>query len=74
MLDHFKRSGSNSEYQLVDERIVGNAPKSLTDAQAAAMPLTSLTAYEALFEQLSLSQDKKVMKVKPFLLLMALEV
>lgn len=65
----FKRSGSNSEYQLVDERIVGNAPKSLTDAQAAAMPLTSLTAYEALFEQLSLSQDKKSNEGKTILII-----
>lgn len=54
----FVRSGSNSEYQLVDERIVGHAPKSLKDDQAAAMPLTSLTAYEALFEQLELALDK----------------
>ncbi|MCH5357817.1 zinc-binding alcohol dehydrogenase family protein [Limosilactobacillus reuteri] len=65
----FKRPGSNSEYQLVDERIVGNAPKSLTDAQAAAMPLTSLTAYEALFEQLSLSQDKKSNEDKTILII-----
>ena len=65
----FKRSGSNSEYQLVDERIVGNAPKSLTDAQAAAMPLTSLTAYEALFEQLSLSQDKTSNEGKTILII-----
>ena len=65
----FKRSGSNSEYQLVDERIVGNAPKSLTDAQAAAIPLTSLTAYEALFEQLSLSQDKTSNEGKTILII-----
>lgn len=65
----FKRSGSNSEYQLVDERIVGNTPKSLTDAQAAAMPLTSLTAYEALFEQLSLSQDKTSNEGKTILII-----
>lgn len=65
----FKRSGSNSEYQLVDERIVGNAPKPLTDAQAAAMPLTSLTAYEALFEQLSLSQNKKTNEGKTILII-----
>ncbi|MCW3764022.1 zinc-binding alcohol dehydrogenase family protein [Weissella confusa] len=65
----FKRSGSNSEYQLVDERIVGNAPKSLTDVQAAAMPLTSLTAYEALFEQLSLSQDKTSNEGKTILII-----
>lgn len=48
----FKRPGSNSEYQLVDERIVAKAPQNLTDAQAAVMPLTALTAWEALFEKL----------------------
>ncbi|MBA1394571.1 zinc-binding alcohol dehydrogenase family protein, partial [Lactobacillus sp. XV13L] len=53
----FARSGSDSEYQLVDERIVGSAPQKLTAAQAAAMPLTGLTAYEALFEQLELAID-----------------
>lgn len=53
----FTRPGSNSEFQLVDERIVGHAPSKLTDEEAAAMPLTSLTAYEALFEQLGLSLD-----------------
>jgi zinc-binding alcohol dehydrogenase family protein len=35
----------------VDERIVGHRPKSLDDAQAAALPLTALTAYEALFDR-----------------------
>lgn len=53
----FKRSGSDSQYQLVDERIVGVAPKTLSDAQIAAMPLTSLTAFEALFEKLEISPD-----------------
>ena len=42
------RSGSNAEYQLVDERIVGLKPASLTNAEAAAMPLTSLTAWESI--------------------------
>jgi len=54
----FLRPGSNSEYQLVDERIVGFAPKNLTDAQSAALPLTSLTAWEALFEQLEIDPEK----------------
>lgn len=65
----FKRPGSNSEYQLVDERIVGHAPKLLTDEQSAAMPLTSLTAYEALFEQLELSLDPKENKGKTILII-----
>lgn len=53
----FKRPGTDSEYHLVDERIVGPAPQSLNPAQAAAMPLTALTAWEALFEQMHLSID-----------------
>lgn len=48
------RPGSNAEYQLVDERIVGRKPQSLSDAQAAALPLTSITAYELLFDHLGL--------------------
>ena len=46
------RSGSNAEYQLIDERIVGHKPKSLSLAQAAAMPLTTLTAWESLFDRI----------------------
>ncbi|WP_036132465.1 zinc-binding alcohol dehydrogenase family protein [Lysinibacillus sphaericus] len=49
------RQGCNSEFHLVDERIVGIKPKSLNYAQAAALPLTSITAYEALFERLGVS-------------------
>lgn len=65
----FKRPGSNSEYQLVDERIVGHAPKSLSDDEAAAMPLTSLTAYEALFKQLSVSSNSQSNKDKTILII-----
>ena len=50
------RQGSNAEYQLVDERIVGNKPKSLSNAQAAAMPLTTITAWELIFEHLKLEK------------------
>lgn len=46
------RSGTNAEFHLVDERIVGKAPDGIPDAEAAAMPLTSLTAYEMLFDRL----------------------
>ncbi|MFC3692631.1 zinc-binding alcohol dehydrogenase family protein [Chenggangzhangella methanolivorans] len=46
------RPGANSEFHAVDERIVGPAPKSLTPEQAAALPLTSLTAWELLFDRL----------------------
>ncbi len=46
------RSGSNAEYQLVDERIVGHMPTSLSFAEAAALPLTTITAWEMLFDRL----------------------
>lgn len=46
------RPGCNSEYQLVDERLVGHRPTTWTAAQAAALPLTALTAWECLFERL----------------------
>jgi NADPH2:quinone reductase len=52
------RPGSNQEYQLVDERIVGFAPEKLTIEEAAAMPLTSLTAYEILFDRLRLTIER----------------
>ncbi|WP_139958008.1 zinc-binding alcohol dehydrogenase family protein [Flavicella sediminum] len=52
------RSGSNAEYQLIDERIVGLKPKNLSIAEAAAMPLTSLTAYEALFDRIRIDPVK----------------
>lgn len=47
------RSGSNAEMQLVDERIVGRKPSTLDFAQAAAMPLTTITAWELLFDRLN---------------------
>jgi zinc-binding alcohol dehydrogenase family protein len=47
------RPGTNAELHLVDERIVGRKPKSLSFAEAAALPLTSLTAWELLFERLN---------------------
>jgi len=46
------RPGTNSEFHLVDERIVGRKPASLSDAEAAALPLTSITAWEMLFDRL----------------------
>ncbi len=51
------RSGSNAEYQLVDERIVGKKPSSLDYSAAAALPLTSITAWEAMFDRLGLATD-----------------
>lgn len=46
------RTGSYSEFHLVDERIVGSKPRSLSAADAAALPLTSITAWELLFDRL----------------------
>lgn len=50
------RAGANSEYHAVDERIVARKPSTLDFAQAAALPLTSITAWEALFERLGVSR------------------
>jgi NADPH2:quinone reductase len=50
-----QRQGSNAEYQLVDERIVGKMPANLNFEQAAALPLTALTAWELLFDRLELA-------------------
>ncbi len=47
-----ERQGTNQEYHLVDERIVGPKPKSLSNAEAAALPLTAITAWEMLFDRL----------------------
>jgi len=51
------RPGSNASHQLVDERIVGRHPASLSYVEAAAMPLTSITAWEALFSRLKINPD-----------------
>ncbi|MDZ5461538.1 zinc-binding alcohol dehydrogenase family protein [Azohydromonas lata] len=50
------RPGSNSELHAVDERIVGPKPASLSFAQAAALPLTSITAWELLFDRLGVAE------------------
>lgn len=50
-------AGSNQAVQRVDARLVSKAPKRLTDAQAAAMPLTTLTAYELLFEKMGFKAE-----------------
>ncbi|MGM0237576.1 zinc-binding alcohol dehydrogenase family protein [Enterococcus sp. AZ103] len=63
------RAGSNQEFQLVDEKIAALAPKHLSDEEAAALPLTSLTAFELLFEKFGLipkenaNQGKKILVV-----------
>lgn len=67
------RSGSNAEYQLVDERIVGSKPKSLSIEEAAAMPLTAITAYELLFARLDFKVNQTTTQEnepKPSILIM----
>ncbi|TPV97103.1 MAG: zinc-binding alcohol dehydrogenase family protein [Myxococcales bacterium FL481] len=54
----FDRPGSNAEMQCVDERIVSIAPRSLSAPDAAALPLTSITAWELLFERLGIKPGK----------------
>ncbi|SFZ94523.1 NADPH2:quinone reductase [Flaviramulus basaltis] len=61
------KSGSNAEYQLIDERIVGRKPKNLSIAESAAMPLTGLTAYESLFERVKINPEKDKGKTVLFL-------
>ncbi len=61
------RPGTNAELHLVDERIVGRRPTSLSAAEAAALPLTSLTAWEMLFDRLKV--DDPVPGVDPALLI-----
>jgi len=53
------RPGTNAELHLVDERIVGPKPRSLDFAQAAALPLTAITAWELLFERLGVAPGKR---------------
>jgi len=52
------RPGTNAEFHLVDDRIVGHKPKTLSFAQAAALPLTSLTAWEMLFDRFKIPRDQ----------------
>ena len=51
------RPGSNSEFQCVDERIVGRKPATLSAAEAAALPLTAITAWELLFDRLQVPRE-----------------
>lgn len=53
------RPGGNSEFHLVDERIAGKKPKTLSFADAAALPLTAITAWEALYERLGVSRNRE---------------
>ncbi|MFI6762331.1 zinc-binding alcohol dehydrogenase family protein [Micromonospora sp. NPDC050417] len=50
------RPGSNAQYHVVDEHVVGHKPTSLSFAEAAALPLTTITAWEALFDRFALTE------------------
>jgi NADPH:quinone reductase len=53
------RAGSYGQFQCVDERIVGRKPKTIGFAEAAALPLTTITAWEVLFDRLGITKDSK---------------
>jgi len=57
------RPGCNSEFHLVDERIVGRKPKSLDFAHAAAIPLTAITAWESYFDRLKVVRGKSLLVI-----------
>lgn len=63
------RPGGNSEFHLVDERIVGTKPATLDFAQAAALPLTSITAWESLYDRLGISKDPAANNGKAILII-----
>src|SRR5437660_7957188 len=55
------RPGCNSEFHLVDERIVGRKPKSLDWAHAAALPLTAITVWEAFFDRMKVVEGRSLL-------------
>ncbi len=57
------RPGSNAAFQLVDARIAAHKPKTLDHLQAAAMPLTALTAWEGLYEQLQVESGRTMLVI-----------
>lgn len=50
------RDGSNASAQLIDERIVGHKPNSLSFVEAAALPLCAITAWESVFDRLGIDE------------------
>ncbi len=55
----FQRPGTNAQFNLVDARVVSKAPKTLSDLEAAALPLTTLTAWEMLFDRMDVTRAVK---------------
>jgi len=52
------KPGCNAEYQLIDERIVALAPETISSTEAAALPLTALTAWEIMFDRIRINPEK----------------
>ena len=65
----FTKAGTNAELQTVDERIVGKKPTTLSFSDAAALPLTAITAWELLFDSCKIPQDKEATKKDAILIL-----
>lgn len=63
------RPGCNAQFQCVDERLVGGMPASLSFEEAAALPLTSLTAWELLFERMNIPMNKGMTNGKDILVI-----
>ncbi|SDN98668.1 zinc-binding alcohol dehydrogenase family protein [Alkalicoccus daliensis] len=63
------RQGTNSEFHLVDERITAKKPSNLDFAEAAALPLTTITAWEAIYERMHVSKDPEQNKGKTMLII-----
>ncbi|MFF2912724.1 zinc-binding alcohol dehydrogenase family protein [Paenibacillus sp. NPDC057934] len=63
------RPGNNSEFHLVDERIVGRKPKTLGFAEAASLPLTTITAWESLFDRLGIPHNPEINRNKSILII-----
>jgi zinc-binding alcohol dehydrogenase family protein len=66
---YYSYQGANQEFQMVPVDVLAHAPQNFTDGQAAAMPLTSLTAYEALFEKMRLTFEENSNKGKTVLII-----
>ncbi len=63
------RPGANSEFHVIDERIVGRKPSSLSFTESAALPLTTITAYESLFKRLAINKNSNENKGKAILII-----
>lgn len=63
------RQGCNAEYQAIDERIVAQRPSTLSSEQAAALPLTAITAWEALFDRLGIAEEASKNQAKSLLII-----